>query len=142
MLLAHLPNRSPLEHHRPPADQSLQAPLLPFTLICRNADRDDSPLAFRRYAYLDDCIHDLRLVIEELYADADEHYSRSPDTIDDVSHIVDIYAHGELRLSVTATGFDTDAAGPWSQIWPLLAQPFVLYLPDTDPAEFQDIFPF
>lgn len=142
MLLAHLPHRSPFDHHHPPADRSLQAPHLPFTLVCRDADRNDSCIAFRRYAYLDDCIHDLRLAIEELYADADQHYYHSPETVDDLAYVLDIYAHGEHRLSITSTGFDTEAMGHWSQIWPFLAQPFALYLPDTDPSEFENIFPF
>ena len=78
MLLAHLPNRSPLRAPASPADRSLEAPHLPFTLICRDADDEDSFLAFRRYAYLEDCIHDLNLALDILYTDADEHYNSIP----------------------------------------------------------------
>ncbi len=142
MLLAHLPNRSPFAHHHPPADRSLHSPLLPFTLICRDADYEDSCLAFRRYAYLEDCIQDARLALGEIYADADEYCSYSPDAVNDVAHIVDIYAHGEHRLSITANGYDIDTTGRWSQVWPFLGVPFALHLPDTDPSYYPDIFPF
>jgi len=142
MLLAHLPNRSPFARHHPPADRSLEAPHLPFTLICRDAHDENSCLAFHRYAYLKDCIHDLRLALNEIYDDADLRYSRDPDTVDDLSHILDIYAHGEHRLSVTTTGYETDETGPWWQVWDFLGKPFVLYTPDTDPSRFPDIFPF
>ena len=142
MLLAHLPNRSPFARQHPPADRSLEAPHLPFTLICRDADDEDSFLAFRRYAYLEDCIHDLNLALDILYTDADEHYNFYPDSIDDLVRTIDIYAHGEHRLSVIATGYEQDATGHWSQVWDFLGKPFVLYTPDTDPSRFPDIFPF
>ena len=142
MLLAHRRNRSPFDHHHPPADRSLHSPLLPFTLICRHADYEDSCLAFHRYAYLDDCIHDARLALDEICADADEYASYSPDAVNDVDHIVDIYAHGEHRLSIAANSSDVDATGSWSQVWPFLATPFTLNTPDTDTSQRPDIFPF
>ena len=134
MLLAHLPDRHPLAHHHPPVDLSLQAPHLPFTLIFRDAGNHDSCLAFHRYAYLEDCIHDLRLALNELYIDADMRYSWDPDTVDDLACVLDIYAHGEQRLTMSITGYEQDATGHWSQVWDLLAKPFVLYAPDIDPA--------
>ena len=142
MLLAHLPNRSPLSRHQPPADRSIDCTHLPFTLICRYADCEASCLAFHRYAYLEDCIHDLRLALDEIYDDADEYASYLPDAVSDVAYIVEIYAHGEHRLTIAANGLDTDATGRWSQVWPFLAKPFALYTPDTDPSQFPDIFPF
>ena len=142
MLLAHLPDRHPLAHHHPPADRSLQAPRLPFTLICRDAGNHDSCLAFHRYAYLEDCIHDLRLALNELYLDADEYHSHHPDSVDNLVRITDIYAHGKHRLTVTATGYDQHETGHWSQVWDLLAKPFVLYTTDTDPSRYPDISPF
>ncbi|MCY4500184.1 MAG: hypothetical protein OXE57_01290 [Alphaproteobacteria bacterium] len=142
MLLAKLPNRSPFSRHQPPADRSLNAPALPFTLICRDALYEDSCLAFHRYAYLEDCIHDIRLALDEIYDDADEYASYLPDAVNDVAHTVEIYAHGEHCLTIAATGHDIDATGRWSQVWPFLAKPFALYTPDTDPSRFPDIFPF
>ena len=142
MLLAHLPNRSPFDCNRAADDAPLHTPRLPFTLICRDADNEDSRLLFHRYAYLEDCIHDLRLALQDIYADADEHPSYYPDIVNDVALVLEIHAHGERRLTLTATGFDLDSSGPWSQVWPFLADLFVLRQPDSDPSPSDEIVSF
>ncbi len=142
MLLANRPKRSPFDWHFPPTDRSLQRPLLPFTMICRDTGYPDSCMAFHRYAYLEDCVHDVHQALHEIYADADEQPSYSNDCDIDVAHTVEVYAHGEHRLTLSAHGHDIDPSGPWSQVWRFLAEPFELRIPDPDRAHLPPAYPF
>ena len=142
MLLAHLTNRSLLENHTPPTDRSHSAHLLPFSLACRTRDDESTCLAFHRYAYVDDCISDLRLMRDELIPGEYHHYKGLPGFAEDDAFVIDIHAHGQLRLSLHTNWFNDHATGDWQQIWPFLGVPFALHLPDTEPSPLADDFPF
>ena len=136
MLLAHLPNRSPFARHHPPADRSLEAPHLPFTLICRDADNripvsPSTATPISRTASTTSAWRSTKSMTTPTCAIPGAPTPSMTSPISSTST-----PHGEHRLSVTTTGYEVDETGPWWQVWDFLGKPFVLFTPDTDPSRF------
>ena len=104
-----------------PANRAL-VPFRPFSLTCQkhepNSNGEFPNAAFRTYASLEQCMTELRDLLDEFFPSWCEKDERGTFGIRDWDEYTFwVYVNGELRLKLKQAWHYEEEAGPWAWCW-------------------------